>query len=105
MTGTLNLIEAYNDNTNFQCYDRSLSLNESSNRDYSIDKIRSQVIHDPEVDEVAKIEASRDKGMVFVRMVYTYRSLSKAIPEVVRWETASFNERFEILPHHDNCLF
>jgi hypothetical protein len=84
MTRTLNMIEPYSDNANFQSYDPSLSLSTSSSRDYTIDKIRSQVMYDPELEEVAKIEASRDKGMIFVRMVYTYRSLSKAIPDVVR---------------------
>jgi hypothetical protein len=84
MTGTLNMIEPYSDNTNFQSYDPSLSISASSGRDYSIDKIRSQIMYDPELEEVAKIEATRDQGTIYVRMMYTYRSLSKAIPDVVR---------------------
>lgn len=102
MTGTLNLIEPYSDNTNLQCYDPSLSLNASSSRDYGIDKIRSQIMYDPELDEVAKIEASRDKGTNFVRMVYTYRSLSKAIPDVVRYKFMSYESNLKPIPSDCN---
>ena len=76
-------MELDDDVLDIQSHHPSLNLDISSPRNFGIDKIKSQVIHDPEVDEIAKIEGSCDKGVEFVRMLYTYRSLSRAIPDTV----------------------
>lgn len=77
---------------NIQCYHPSFSLDISSPRNFAIDNIKSQVIHDKEAEDVARIEASYDQGIELVHMVYTFRSLSRAIPDIVSYL------------NHDSCL-
>ena len=75
--------EFYNDVEKLQCYDPLIIISEYSPCDYNTDNIKSQVIHDPEVDEVSLIEAAYEKGNHHVRMVYAFRSVSRAIPDIV----------------------
>lgn len=75
--------EFYNDVEKLQCYDPLIIINEYSPCDYNSDNIKSQVIHDPEIDEVSLIEAAYEKGNHHVRMVYAFRSVSRAIPDIV----------------------
>lgn len=76
-------MEYYNDVEKLQCCDPPIIVSEYSSSDYSIDNIRSQAIQDPEIDEVSLIERSYEKGDHQVRMVYAFRSVSRAIPDIV----------------------
>jgi hypothetical protein len=76
-------MEYYNDVEKLQCCDPPIIVSDYSSSDYSIDNIRSQAIQDPEIDEVSLIERSYEKGNHQVRMVYAFRSVSRAIPDIV----------------------
>jgi hypothetical protein len=104
-------MEYYNDVEKLQCCDPPIIVSEYSSSDYSIDNIRSQAIQDPEIDEVSLIERSYEKGNHQVRMVYAFRSVSRAIPDIVSC-LASFANLKMILRQHPyfdflsgNCLF
>ena len=89
----------YNDVEKLQCCDPPIIVSEYSSSDYGIDNIRSQAIHDPEIDEVSLIERSYEKGNHQVRMVYAFRSVSRAIPDIVSC-LASFANLSMILHQH-----
>ena len=42
-----------------------------------------------EIEQMAKIEAALEQGQYFVHMLYTFRSVSRAIPSLVKHQNAN----------------
>ena len=72
-----------------QCYRPSLNLDISSAKDFGPDNVKFEVITDKELDDIAKIEEHYSRGMELVHMVYTYRSISRSIPDNVSDKSSS----------------
>lgn len=76
-------IDLQNDIPNIQCHEPILNLDLLSPIEFDCDTIESQANADPEIDDVIKIGACTKAGAQVVLMLYSYRSISRAIPDEV----------------------
>lgn len=66
-----------------QCYHPHLNLNVSSPANFDSNNVESAKAGDKELEEILKVEELYDEGIELIHMVYTFRSVSKSIPDSV----------------------
>ena len=66
-----------------QCYHPYLNLNVPSPGNFDSDNVESAITGDRELEEIIRVDELCDEGIELIHMVYTFRSVSKSIPENV----------------------
>ena len=64
-------------------YEKSASANPLISADYRF----FHTIFATDTDQIFRLQQMVDQGTYYVHMLYTFRSVSKALPAVVRWLT------------------
>ena len=76
-------IDLRGDVQNIQYHKPILNLDLSPSREFDTDTIGSQGTLDPDLDDMIKIEACLEAGAKVLLMLYSFRSISRAIPDEV----------------------